>query len=616
LIEKIGKYTIAEKIGVGGFGQVYKGKDPYIKRIVAIKTCQSEDEEIKKRFFKEAEFAGNLHHRNIVTIYDFGVEDGIPYIVQEYLTGEDLDRKIKRKEALPMDRKVHILIQVCDALDYAHQAGIIHRDIKPANIRIMEDGTSKMMDFGIAKSLNMESTLTQTGITLGTAAYLAPEQIKGDPIDQRTDIFSLGVMMYELFAYDRPFKGEHISTVLYRILHEDAPDLSTLDATLPPRISEIVRKSMEKDPSLRYNSVAEIRNDLASVFQELGGTLESATQFVPTGSPATGFVATTRGGELPTPEEERTRTTPSGIPKQRPPAPTAQTTAISATVSPEEPVEKTLRTSRPADAVLKKTTSFPTAEPKTEPPRSRFGNPLVVLLFLGLLAGLGWLGWKQLGSEKEKPLIGRTSPQDTALPHPVSSAVSGAPAAPTAVPPVPPGPGSVDPSETERARREKEKEKEKEQRDREAAASRPQPVTVAANFPAKVIVDGKSLGDPAPQFQLSLAPGKHEIRYVIEGYKEAKQTVEVKAGGGNNFQYQFPDWGKLTVQHSPGSPAGEIAIDGEAKGKTPLVDLKISAGSHDVVVTKDGFESSRQTLTVEPRRTTTVTVSLKKAGSG
>src|SRR5215831_13374170 len=134
MLEKIGKYEVSEQIGVGGFGAVYRGRDPFIKRSVAIKSCQVNYEEIKHRFFREAELAGNLHHRNITTIYDFGVENGIPYIVQEFLTGEDLDKKIKRADKLPVSRKVEILMAITEGLGYAHQQRIIHRDIKPANI--------------------------------------------------------------------------------------------------------------------------------------------------------------------------------------------------------------------------------------------------------------------------------------------------------------------------------------------------------------------------------------------------------------------------------------------------------------------------------------------------
>ncbi|HYB54104.1 MAG TPA: serine/threonine-protein kinase, partial [Thermoanaerobaculia bacterium] len=271
LPEKIGKYEILDQIGVGGFGAVYRGRDPFIKRTVAIKTCQLNDEEIKSRFFREAELAGNLHHRNITTIYDFGVENGIPYIVQEFLSGEDLDKIIKRGEAMTTPRKVEILMAITEGLSYAHQQHIIHRDIKPANIRILADGSVKIMDFGIAKSLQTESSLTQTGITLGTSAYLAPEQIRGETLDQRTDIFALGVVGYELLTYKKPFRGEHLSTVLYKILNESPEPAHVVAPDVPEALSAIVMRAMEKDLDLRYPSMEAMRADLQNLYRQLVG---------------------------------------------------------------------------------------------------------------------------------------------------------------------------------------------------------------------------------------------------------------------------------------------------------------------------------------------------------
>src|SRR5215468_4179352 len=269
MLTQVGKYQIVEKIGVGGFGSVYKGRDPFIKRLVAIKTCQSDEEEIKKRFFREAEFAGNLQHRNITTIYDFGVtDDGVPYIVQEFLTGEDLDKKIKRRDPMPLSLKVKILLDVCEGLGYAHTNGIIHRDIKPSNIRMLENGTVKIMDFGIAKSMVSQSTLTQTGITLGTASYLAPEQIRGEAVDPRTDIFSLGVLAYELLTGQKPFTGDHISTVLYKILNETPTHPHELDAQISAPIGDTVMQAIEKDRTKRPASCADFREELVKGLPE------------------------------------------------------------------------------------------------------------------------------------------------------------------------------------------------------------------------------------------------------------------------------------------------------------------------------------------------------------
>ncbi|MFN2387243.1 MAG: serine/threonine-protein kinase, partial [Thermoanaerobaculia bacterium] len=271
MIEKIGKYEIAEQIGVGGFGAVYRGRDPFIKRTVAVKTCQVNDEEIKSRFFREAELAGNLHHRNITTIFDFGVENGIPYIVQEFLSGEDLDKQIKRGEPMAAHRKVEILLAIAEGLEYAHNASIIHRDIKPANIRLLENGSVKIMDFGIAKSLEAVTNLTQTGITLGTSAYLAPEQIRGEPVDRRTDIFALGILGYELLTYRKPFRGEHLSTVLYKILNETPEPILQIASDVPPALAAIVDRAMEKDRDKRYPSMEDLRRDLETVYREITG---------------------------------------------------------------------------------------------------------------------------------------------------------------------------------------------------------------------------------------------------------------------------------------------------------------------------------------------------------
>ena len=267
--EKIGKYEIEEKIGVGGFGVVYKGRDPFIKRAVAIKTCQVEDEEIRSRFFREAELAGNLQHPNITTIYDFGIERGIPYIVLEFLTGEDLDRKIKAGEAIPIREGIRILTEVCKGLHYAHEHNIIHRDIKPANIRIQHDGSVKIMDFGIAKSIHLESHLTHTGIALGTAAFLAPEQIKGERLDRRTDIFSLGVLMYNLFTYRKPFAGDIISAILYNILNKEPESIRTHIPDFPRSLEAVVMKCLSKNPDQRFTTALEVQKALEKVRQEL-----------------------------------------------------------------------------------------------------------------------------------------------------------------------------------------------------------------------------------------------------------------------------------------------------------------------------------------------------------
>ena len=264
-MRQIGKYQVRERIGIGGFGEVFKGFDPYIKRPVAIKTCTSNSDEIRSRFFQEAEIAGNLHHRNITTVYDFGVEGDLPYLIQEYLEGEDLDAKIKRRDFLPLAEKLLYLIQVARGLAHAHDEGVMHRDIKPSNLRVLADGTVKIMDFGIAKLAQASTGLTQTGMTLGTAAYLSPEQIRGEQVDVRTDIFSFGVSAYELLTYERPFDGEQISAVLYRLLHDAPRPIPELWPAAPAPLVGLVDRCLAKDPRQRYANGRELLAALEAV---------------------------------------------------------------------------------------------------------------------------------------------------------------------------------------------------------------------------------------------------------------------------------------------------------------------------------------------------------------
>ena len=266
--KRVGKYEIAEQIGVGGFGTVYKAWDPFIQRWVALKTCSATDAEATQRFFREAQLAGALQHPNITLIYDFGIEGKTPYFVQEFLSGTDLDDLLASR-TVTLDGMLAILLQVCSGLDYAHSRGIVHRDIKPANVRVLEDGTIKIMDFGIAKSMEAESRLTQTGVALGTAGYLAPEQLSGKPLDPRTDLFSLGVMAYEMVTGVRPFSGPNLSNVIYQILNQDPVPPRQRNAACPERLETAILKALAKEPEERYGSVREFASELKGVLASL-----------------------------------------------------------------------------------------------------------------------------------------------------------------------------------------------------------------------------------------------------------------------------------------------------------------------------------------------------------
>ncbi len=190
--QKIDKFEVTGKLGQGSFGVVYKGRDPFLKRDVAIKVCTAGDEALRQRFFREAEIAGRLEHRNIVSVFALGFESGVPFLVQEFLEGEDLRQALERAAPMSGVLRLEILLQVAEGLAYAHEQGVIHRDVKPANVRLVADGRVKVIDFGIAKLASDESQLTQKGVTMGTASYLPPEQVRGGDTDHRADIFPSG----------------------------------------------------------------------------------------------------------------------------------------------------------------------------------------------------------------------------------------------------------------------------------------------------------------------------------------------------------------------------------------------------------------------------------------
>jgi serine/threonine-protein kinase len=271
----LGRYQVEKELGKGAMGVVYQGRDPKINRVVAIKTMAlaqefDEDElaEVKQRFFREAETAGRLTHQNIVTIFDAGEEHDLAYIAMEFLKGRDLVPYTKAQALLPLPRVLDIVARVADALDYAHQHNVVHRDIKPANI-MYEPGSDqlKVTDFGIARIT--DSSRTKTGMVLGTPSYMSPEQLAGKKIDGRSDLFSLGVMLYQLASGKLPFEGESLAQLMYRIANEAYPDIRTVRAGLPDCLVAIIDRALAKDVALRYQTGAEmaqaVRTCLAGV---------------------------------------------------------------------------------------------------------------------------------------------------------------------------------------------------------------------------------------------------------------------------------------------------------------------------------------------------------------
>jgi predicted Ser/Thr protein kinase len=268
---RIGRYLITGRIGRGGMGMVYRAVDETLEREVAVKTLVGEgtlERESRQRFEREAKAAAHLQHANIVTVYELGEDRGVPFIAMELLPGADLETLLRGGEEIPLAEKLDVVVQVCRGLAFAHQRGIVHRDIKPSNVRLLEDGTAKIMDFGIAKY--GDTHLTKTGMMVGTVHYMSPEQVRGKPLDGRSDVFSVGVILYELLAGERPFRGEGATQVLYKIVHEEPPPLDLgAPGDVTWRLQSILSRALAKDPDARYPGAAALADDVAGVLEDV-----------------------------------------------------------------------------------------------------------------------------------------------------------------------------------------------------------------------------------------------------------------------------------------------------------------------------------------------------------
>jgi serine/threonine protein kinase len=272
---RFGRYEIVAELGRGAVGVVYQARDPQIDRMVALKTIllpgldPKEEQEYRQRFLVEAQAAGRLQHPGIVTIFDVGEdpEKHDPYIVLEYVTGQSLNQLLVREKKLPLRSALQLAEEIADALDYAHAQGVVHRDIKPANILITEEGHAKIADFGIAK-LNL-AQFTLPGRVLGTPAYMAPEQLNGEPADGRSDLFSLGVLLYAMVTGHSAFHGNSATTVCFKVVNREPVPASAFDLGLPPELDAVISRAMAKDPAQRYQSGADLARDLRELRQAL-----------------------------------------------------------------------------------------------------------------------------------------------------------------------------------------------------------------------------------------------------------------------------------------------------------------------------------------------------------
>jgi serine/threonine protein kinase len=459
---KAGRYQLLEELGRGAMGVVYKAFDPMIGRTVAVKTMRLAElgtglprPDLVQRFQTEARAAGQLVHPNIVIVYDAGEDQGLYYITMEYVEGRSLQTLLDRKQPFPLPRVMRIMGQVCSALDFAHQRHVVHRDVKPANIMLTGDDTVKVTDFGTAKILQLGTT--QTGTIMGTPSYMSPEQVKGKPVDGRSDVFSVGVILYELVTGEKPFPGENVTTVIYKLVNEEPIPPRDLDSSVHPGLNDVITRALAKDPDQRYQSCRELLQDLLN-YRSLGtGGRADATVVVVGRQPAQAAPAATK----PEPPAERSGTLP-GVPgyassTPRPPVPTPAAESAAPGLSEEEPISAELEPTKPRP--IPKPMTLPplpytpgsiAAEPE-EGKRSHLWLLIVLLIMLG--AGT-WLIWPTLRDAyfpaKEK--IASTQPAAPAAPK--ASPLSGGPQSAVETPapkreeakPVEPGPAEVKPA--------------------------------------------------------------------------------------------------------------------------------------------------------------------------
>ena len=277
-LERIGKYRIQGLIARGGMGALYLAHDPDLDREVAIKVMSESimrDEQARARFYREARAAARLQHRNIVTVFDFAHDGETPYFVMELLRGQNLSQRLQHGPPLTMRMKLDLAMQLCEGLHFAHGEGVIHRDVKPANIWLLDDGGVKLLDFGIAKSST--GTLTLGSSVVGSAGYMSPEHIEGQPVDHRSDLFSVGAVLFELIAGRPPFEADSVTAVMMKIvLDEPAPDIRILAPDTPVGLASVISRALEKDPDRRYADAAHMAADLRAVKLEIAEHEEQA----------------------------------------------------------------------------------------------------------------------------------------------------------------------------------------------------------------------------------------------------------------------------------------------------------------------------------------------------
>ncbi|MDD5301337.1 MAG: serine/threonine-protein kinase [Gallionella sp.] len=402
MISQLGRYEVIGELGQGAMGIVYKAKDPLIDRVVAIKTINlglalDEKEEYEGRFYQEAKAAGRLNHPNIVTIYDVGKSGDVAYIAMEFLQGRELRDIMNDGKLLPVDQVLDIAAQVAQGLAYAHEHDIVHRDVKPSNIMLVRDGHVKITDFGIARMAS-SAVHTQTGMVLGSPKYMSPEQVMGKAIDQRSDIFSLGVMLYEMLTGQAPFNGENVNAIMYQTLNAVPVPPSTLNPAAPEMVNFIVAKALAKKLDDRYLNAKDFAADLRACRDTLPRSGKQIDVSPAGGEKKLPDAISITGSKEASDEEAKPAVTAGLSQAFDSAAATMRLAALTATNEDVDELSKTFKMERPSAEAIKLAapvvkavrSPVPSAPPRRAepPPRPGGGNFLLIIIVLLVLLGI------------------------------------------------------------------------------------------------------------------------------------------------------------------------------------------------------------------------------------
>jgi serine/threonine-protein kinase len=653
-LTKAGRYELVGELGRGSMGIVYKGFDPVIGRTVAIKTMlpeglsSQEFDEYKTRFQREAMAAGVLAHPNIITVYDFGEDNGVLYLAMEFLEGQPLEKIVQEQTVLPIETILPIYDQVCSALDHAHRNGIVHRDVKPANIMILQNGLVKMTDFGIAKMMHMG--MTQAGQILGTPNYMSPEQVKGRQIDGRSDIFSLGVILYELVTGEKPFGGQNITTVIYKIINENPISPRELDAAIPAGLNYVISKALAKNPDDRYQSCRELAEDLRN-YKNLPNAVVTPSVAVVAPPPAAGdttqaiFVAAKPASSVPpapalpkpvvaaTPIAEatiagfggssaETAPNPQATPLSPPPSILAARAAVPAgNVAASTPQKPKARTASLDETPIASSFEAPDVPVHTPVRRSGSSAGAWIAALLLLLAAVG--GGYYVIRMRQKAAQQSMATESVTAPNPTIPSTSAPSTAPTAAPapesPAPAAPVPAPQAETPQtlptlpsapAAPAAAPPSESNPHPKPSAPDEASELAVMSNVTgAKISIDGHS--DPAwvtPHTIDGVAPGVHTIEISKDGYDTFQQSVTITAGQAASVQgYLSAPRAELDINTSP---AGlEVTIDGKSYGPSPIRSTLVP-GPHTYTIARPTGSPYQSSVTLKSGDIITKTVTI------